>query len=82
MTVRFYSYDIKKIDYGKQIRKLYTFTFILEFNYNSTLEYIKKYNELVKQVKNLYSAEVEEDGYFYVYLRKKKYKLESEVNII
>lgn len=82
MKVRFYEYNIKLIDYNSRVCKRYELKFILEFEYSSILEYISKYKEIVKQVKNLYVSELESDNEFYFYIRKKKYLLSEEVNII
>lgn len=82
MKARLYTYDIKKIDYGKKIRKQYTFTFIIEFEYNNVNEYIQKFRIYAKGNKPIYVSEQEQDGQFYVMLRKKNYKLEKGVNVI
>lgn len=79
MTVRFYNYDVKKVDRGKGIGKLYTFTFILEFDYTNTMEYLEKFKLYSRGDRPVYVAEIEQDGNFYVYLRKKKYLLDKGV---
>lgn len=82
MKVRFYEYNIKLIDYNTRVLKRYELKFILEFEYSSILEYISKYKEIVKQVKNLYVSELESDNEYYFYIRKKKYLLSKGVDLI
>lgn len=82
MKVRFYTYTIKLIDYNTRIYKRYELTYIFDYEYINILDYIKKYKEVIKQYKNIYVSELEENNNYYFYIRNKKYLLEKGVNII
>lgn len=82
MISRVYKYEVQTTKKGKRCYKKYIFTFLLEFNYNSTIEWIEKTSKYIRQSANIHFIDMEKDGNYYVYLRHKKYLLEKGVNII
>lgn len=82
MTSRVYSYDIKCELKNNRQYKTYIFTFISEFTYNTGAEWVEKTRPYLLSGLNIHFSDAEEDGNYYIYLRKKKKLLEKGVNII
>lgn len=82
MTTRVYKYEIQTTQKGKRCYKKYVFTFLLEFSYNNTSEWIEKTSHYIRQSGKIHFVDVEKDGNYYIYLRHKKYLLDKGVSII
>lgn len=82
MTSRIYKYEVETTKKGNRSYKKYKFTFLVEFNYDSSLEWIEKVSLYMRNNSAIHFAEKEKDGNFYVYIRHKKYKLGKEVTMV
>lgn len=77
-----FTIEIQKESKGNRTYKKYDINFICEFTWNNTTQYIEKYNLYAKSLSNVHFADCERDGFYYFYIRHKKYLLKKGVNLI
>ena len=82
MITRVYRYDIQTSKKGNRTYKKFVFTYLLEFKWHTTNEWLEKTRLYMKQYDKIHFVDKEMDNNFYIYMRYKKYKLEKGVNII
>lgn len=82
MKVGVFSYEINTTIKNNRTYRRFILTFISEFSYNNTLEYIQKYKLYSNTKQKIYFSELEADSNYYIYVRKRKYQLTKGVNII
>lgn len=76
-----FQYEISSQVKNNKIYKKYIYTFLVEFTYNNTMEYLQKAKVYLQSTKAVHLIE-EENNKYYVYVRKNKRELTKGVNII
>lgn len=81
-TSRIYQIEILKVDAKSRIYKKYKLTLLATISYNNSMEYLEKVKSYLLAPFQVQIIHKEEDGNYYFYIRKKKYLLSEEVNLI
>lgn len=76
-----FQYEVSSQVKNNKTYKKYIYTFLVEFTYNNTLEYLQKAKIYLQSTKPIHLIE-EENGTYYTYIRKNKRELMKGVNII
>lgn len=76
-----FQYEISSQVKNNKTYKKYIYTFIVEFTYSNTLEYLQKAKIYLQNTKAVHLIE-EENGKYYIYVRKHKKELMKGVNVI
>lgn len=82
MITRVYKCDIQATKKGDRTYKKFIFTYLLEFKWNTTSEWLEKTKYYMNNYDKIHFVDMEKSGDFYIYMRYKKYKLDKGVNEI
>ena len=76
-----FQYEVSSQVKNNKTYKKYIYTFLVEFTYSNTLEYLEKAKIYLHNAKAVHLIE-EENGTYYTYIRKNKRELMKGVNVI
>lgn len=82
MTTRIYKYEIQSTKKGNRTYKKFIFTYVLEFKWQTTNDWLEKTRLYMRQYDKIHFVNKDTDGNYYVYMRYKRYLLDKGVNII
>ena len=82
MKTRVYKYEVQTTKKGDRKYTKYKFTFVIEFDWFTCGEWLDKMKLYAKDIGTNHAVDMEPDGQFCVYLRKKRYTLDKGVNVI
>lgn len=76
-----FQYEVSSQVKNNKTYKKYIYTFLVEFTYNTTVEYLEKAKVYLQSTKPIHLIE-EDNGIYYIYIRKNKRELMKGVNVI